>query len=355
MPKTSTLLIAVIAVIVIAIAIYVSYTLITPTPPKPTTTPTTSMITPTTRVPQQYSFKMPTGSATGSLYIVGQALSAIVSKYAPNIVMVAIPGGGSISNARLVGKGDVPISLSGAIFVHYAYYGLAPFFPNESYPKLRVVAPIHPNLVGFIVRADSGMKTIYDLVGKRVAVAEPGSGDNALAELLLKEAGLSGKVVELNVGEPDSWNMLKAGQVDAVIMFTALPNPNLYEFSMTCPITLLEIPDDLAKKLESKYPFLSRAIMPKGTYNGVDRDIQILKVPMLIIANADTPEDLVYQVVKIYWTHFDEVKAMASFLQYVNRNDPLAGISIPLHRGAYRFWTEAGIKVPDNLKPPELK
>jgi TRAP transporter TAXI family solute receptor len=349
MKKTYVLVLAVVLV-VIAVAVAVLLGLIAPSKP---TTPTVAT-TPATVTPI-YSFKMPTGSAVGSLYIVGQALSAIVSKYNPNIIMVAIPGGGSISNARLVGKGDVPISLSGAIFVHYAYYGLAPFFKNESYPKLRVVAPIHPNFVGFIVRADSGIRTIYELAGKRIAVAEPGSGDNALAVLLLQEAGLWDKVVPLNVGEPDSWNLLKAGQVDAVIMFTALPNPSLYEFSMTCPITFAEIPDDLANKIQSKYPFLSRAIMPKGTYNGVDRDIQLLKVPMLIIANADAPEDLVYNIVKTYWTRFDEVKAMAAFLQYVDRTNPLAGISIPLHKGAYKFWVEIGIKVPDALKPPELK
>lgn len=349
---SKTVSITIIAIVVIAVLAGVAWWYMSSAPAP---TPTTSTPAVSTTTPVSYNFKMPCGSATGSLYIVGQAISALVSKYNPEITMVAIPGGGSVSNARLVGKGDVPMSLSGSIFVYYAYKGLEPFFRNETYPKIRVVGPIHSNFVGFIVRADSGIKTIYDLKGKRIAIAEAGSGDNALATLLLNEAGLTGSVVTLNVGEPDSWNMLKAGQVDAVIHFTALPNPSLYEFSTTTPITFAEIPDDLAGKITSKYGFLSKGIVPKGTYVGVDRDIQVLKVPMLIIANANTPEDLVYKVLKTYWTHFDEALAMAPFLKYVNRDNPFEGVAVPLHAGAYKFWKEIGVQIPPELVPPELK
>lgn len=316
-----------------------------------TTSPASTTSITQTPIRQEYYFKMPTGSPTGTYYIAAQAIAAIVSKYTPEIVVVAIPGGGSVSNCRVVGKGEVPISLSTSLVVYYAYNGLAPFFTNEPYPKLRVVAPIHPLVVGFVVRADSGIKTVYDLAGKRVAIGEPGSGDAVVSEIILKEAGVWDKIVKLNVGDPESWNMMLAGQVDAFIHHTTVPNPSIYELSMRLPITFAEIPEDLATKLLEKYEFFAIYIAKTGSYNGIDRDVRILKIPSVIIANSDAPEELVYKFVKAYWEHFDEVAAMASFLNEVDRSNPFAGLAIPLHQGAYKYFAEKGYVIPEEVKP----
>ncbi len=313
---------------------------------QPLTTPTTLPTSPT-----MYSFKMPTGSPTGTYYIAAQAIAAIVSKYSPEITVVAIPGGGSVSNCRSVGKGDVPISLSTALVTYYAYNGLEPFFANESYPKLRLVAPIHPLIVGFIVRADSGIKTVYDLAGKRIAIGEPGSGDAVVSEIILKEAGIWDKVIKVNVGDPESWDLFRAGQVDAFVHHTIVPNPSIYELSTRTPITFAEIPEDLADKITRKYAFFTVHMVKPGDYNGIDREVRVLKVPSVIIANADAPEELVYKFVKAYWEHFDEVVKMAGFLKDVDRSNPFAGSAIPLHPGAYKYFSEKGYSIPENIKP----
>lgn len=341
------LLYAVIVVAVAAIGAISAYvSTVFRAPPAPTATSPT----PTTPA-MQYSFKMPTGSPTGTFYIAAQAIAAIVSKYSPEITVVAIPGGGSVSNCRAVGKGQTPLSLSTALVAHFAYRGLEPFFKNESYPALRFVAPIHPLIVGFIVRSDSGIKTVYDLAGKRVAIGEPGSGDAVVSEIILKEAGIWDKVVKVNVGDPESWDLFKGGQVDAFIHHTTLPNPSIYEMSTRVPLTFVEIPDDLANKLSSNYGFFSRAIAPKGSYVGMDSDVKVLKIPSIIIAHADAPEDLVYKFVKAYWDHFDEVIVMAGFLKDIDRENPFAGVTLPLHPGAYKYFSEKGYKVPEALKP----
>jgi len=341
------LLYAVIVVAVAAIGAISAYvSTVFRAPPAPTATSPT----PTTPA-MRYSFKMPTGSPTGTFYIAAQAIAAIVSKYSPEITVVAIPGGGSVSNCRAVGKGETPLSLSTALVAHFAYRGLEPFFKNESYPALRFVAPIHPLIVGFIVRSDSGIKTVYDLAGKRVAIGEPGSGDAVVSEMILKEAGIWDKVVKVNVGDPESWDLFKGGQVDAFIHHTTVPNPSIYEMSTRVPLTFVEIPDDLANKLSSNYGFFSRAIVPKGSYVGMDSDVKVLKIPSIIIAHADAPEDLVYKFVKAYWDRLDEVIVMAGFLKDIDRENPFAGATLPLHPGAYKYFSEKGYKVPEALKP----
>jgi TRAP transporter TAXI family solute receptor len=103
--------------------------------------------------------------------------------------------------------------------------------------------------------------------------------------------------------------------------------------------------------LISNYGFFSRAIVPKGSYVGMDSDVKVLKIPSIIIAHANAPEDLVYKFVKAYWDHFDEVVVMASFLKDVDKENPFAGVTLPLHPGAYKYFSEKGYKIPEALKP----
>ena len=341
--KKTLVALSVIIVILIIVAVVAIYL----------TQPKAPIETGTTTSPAQagYYIKMPSGSPTGTYYPALTAIASIVSKYNPDIVAVAIPGGGSASNCRSVGSGEYPISLSTSMVAYFAYTGTGPF-EGEAYPDLRAVGPAHPLVISFIVKADSGIKTIYDLEGKRIAIGEAGSGDAVAAEILLKEAGIWDKVVKVNVGDPESWNMLKVGTVDAAIHHTVAGNPNLYEISTSTPIRLVEIPDDLAEKLINKYPYFMRYVAKAGTYNGMDEDVKVVANPSIIITNANVPEDLVYRFIKTYWEHFDEVVQAASFLSTVDRENPLGGISIPLHPGAYKYWQEVGVQVPENLKPP---
>ncbi|MGC8943060.1 MAG: TAXI family TRAP transporter solute-binding subunit [Caldisericia bacterium] len=299
---------------------------------------------------KSYSFKMPSGSPTGTYYITLTAIAGVVSKYEPNIVAVAVPGGGSAANCRSVGKGESLMSMTTSMVAYQAFTGTGSF-QNEKYENLRSVGPAHPLIISFIVRANSNIKTVYDLKGKRIAIGEAGSGDAVAAEEILRTAGLWDSVVKVNVGDPDSWDMLKSGAVDAAIHHTTVPNSNLYQFSTSTPITLTEIPEELADKVISNSPYFFKYIAKKDSYVGMGNDVKVIANPSILITNKDADEDMVYKFVKAYWDHFDEVVASAKFLTTVNVNDPLSGISIPLHPGAYKYWVEKGVNVPDHIKP----
>lgn len=297
-----------------------------------------------------YSFKMPSGSPTGTYYIALTAIAGVVSKYEPNIVAVAVPGGGSAANCRSVGKGESLMSMTTSMVAYQAYTATGSF-QNEKYENLRSVGPAHPLIISFIVKSNSNIKTVYDLKGKRVAIGEAGSGDAVAAEEILKTAGIWDSVIKVNVGDPDSWDMLKSGAVDAAIHHTTVPNSNLYQFSTSTSITLTEIPDELADKIIQNSPYFFKYVAPKDSYVGMTSDIKVLANPSILITNKDAEEEMVYKFIKAYWDHFDEVVASAKFLNTVNKDNPLGGISIPLHSGAYKYWMEKGVNIPDNIKP----
>ena len=70
-----------------------------------------------------------------------------------------------------------------------------------------------------------------------------------------------------------------------------------------------------------------------------------------MIVNKDLPEDIVYEMTKVVWTHFDEVVEIAPFLEVIDTKKVLGGIPVPLHPGAYKYFEEAGFEIPDKLKP----
>ncbi len=297
---------------------------------------------------QVYKWKIPTGSATGTYYPSLSAICMVLSKYTDDIRATASVGGGSASNARKVGTGEAPFSLSTSSTVYYAVKGERMF--KQKYSGIMAWGTLHKLYADFLVKANSKIKTFADLKGKKIAIGEPGSGDAVAAEDILKAAGLWDMVIKVKVGDPQSMDLLKLGKVDAIIHHTAAPNANFYAFSTTTPIRALDMPKDVIAKLVDM-GYYAEGIIKAGTYKGTDKDAHVVVLPVVMIVNRDLPEDIVYEMTKVVWEHFDEIVQAAPFLKVVDPNNVLGGIPVPLHPGAYKYFKEKGFKIPDRLKP----
>ncbi len=295
-----------------------------------------------------YKWKIPTGSATGTYYPSLSAICMVLSKYTDDIKATASVGGGSASNARKVGTGEAPFSLSTSSTVYYAVKGERMF--KQKYPGIMAWGTLHKLYADFLVKANSKIKSFADLKGKKIAIGEPGSGDAVAAEDILKAAGLWDMVIKVKVGDPQSMDLLKLGKVDAIIHHTAAPNPNFYAFSTTTPIRALDMPKDVIAKLVDM-GYYAEGMIKAGTYKGTDKDAHVVVLPVVMIVNKDLPEAVVYEMTKVVWEHFDEIVQAAPFLKVVDPNNVLGGIPVPLHPGAYKYFKEKGFKIPDRLKP----
>lgn len=296
-----------------------------------------------------YRWKVPTGSATGSYYPVLTGICMVLGLYTDNISATAAAGGGGSSNAIKVGTGEAPFSLTSSNIAYYATRGEQMF--TESYPSIKAWGTLHKLYVAFFVETDSKIKDLNDLSGKKVAIGEPGSGDAIAAEDVLKAAGLWDLVVKVRVGDPQNFDLLKLGQVDAIIHHTSSPNPNFYSFSTTTPIRALNMPQDVIDKLVD-LGYFDAGVIKAGTYVGHEEDSNIVVLPVLLIINEEIPEDVVYEMTKVTYTHFDEVIEVAPYVAAdIDMDNLLKGIPMPLHPGAYKYFKEAGYEIPDRLKP----
>ncbi len=111
------------------------------------------------------------------------------------------------------------------------------------------------------------------------------------------------------------------------------------------------------KELTKKFPFYSRIVIPKGTYKGQEKDTPTITTMAQWVVDANVPDDVVYQLTKALWENGAAKMAQAHAKgKDVQMKTALAGMAIPLHPGAEKYYKEKGV-IKDAVKkaPPKKK
>jgi TRAP transporter solute receptor, TAXI family len=342
----------VIGIIVTIIAIAIVALLLGSAPSTATTSPQQTPTATPTRPAGPYRLIIFTGGTGGTYFPVGSKLAEMLNKYAGDIITAeARTSGASVANANALAQGDANMAFIQNDVAYYAYNGLY-MFENRKI-DMRGVITLYPETIQIVVLADSPIKSIYDLKGKKVAVGATGSGTAVNAEQILKAAGIWDDVEKVYASFSDAANLLKLRQIDAAFVTAGHPTSAIVELSTTTPVRLVAIPDEVYNKLlEQGYRFYVRITVPKETYNGMDSDVQTVAVMAMISVRPDVPEDVVYTMLKTIFDHLDEFRATHAKVSGLSLEKALDGMPIPLHPGAVKFYQEKGIEVPKELLPP---
>lgn len=317
--------------------------------PSPSPTPTTPQATTPTAPKPKYRLMIFTGGTGGVYFPVGSKLAEMLNKHAADAVAAeARTSGASVANANALAQGDANIAFIQNDIAYYAYNGLYMFDKNKV--DMRGIISLYPETVQIVVLADSPIKSIYDLAGKKVAVGATGSGVAVNAEQILKAAGIWDKVEKVYAPFTDAANLLKLRQIDAAFVTAGHPTSAIAELSTTTPVRLIPIPDEVYNKLLGEgYRFYTRVVVPKGTYNGLDSDVQTVAVMAIIAARPDVPDDVVYAILKTIFDNLAEFRGAHARVANLSLEKALDGMSIPLHPGAVKFYQEKGLKIPTEL------
>ncbi len=293
---------------------------------------------------EKYTIKIYTGGTGGTYYPIGTKLAELLTKYSNGLIEAsAVTSGASVANARALAAGDAQCVFIQNDIAYYAYNGLY-MFKDNPVKNIRGVATLYPEIIQIVVRADSGIKTLQDLVGKKVVVGAQGSGTAVNAEQILKAAGIWDKITPVYADFRQGAQMLKLGQVDAVFLTAGIPTSAVVELATTTPVNLVSIPDDVLKKLhEQGYKFYVRVVVPKDTYNGMTSDVPTLAVKAMLACDAKLPDKVVYTITKILFEHLDELKQAHKRAAAISLDKALDGMSIPLHPGAEKYYKEKGV------------
>ncbi|MDI3336595.1 TAXI family TRAP transporter solute-binding subunit [Defluviimonas aestuarii] len=288
-----------------------------------------------------------TGGVTGVYYPTGGAICRLVNKDRKEhgIRCSVESTGGSVYNARTIRQAELDFGVVQSDVQSASIAGTGAFAEDGPYPELRSLFSVHPEPLHVMARADAGINTTADFKGKKVNIANPGSGTRVLAETLLQYEGISTSdfalTAELKSSEQSA--ALCDGNIDATIWAAGLPNGSSQEATSTCDVKIIPLTGPGIDTLLAENPAYAKATIPGGMYPGNADDIPSWGPKATIVTSANVPDDVVYAVVKAIFENFDDFKQLhPAFGSLVESEMIKDGLTAPLHPGAEKYYKERG-------------
>jgi TRAP transporter TAXI family solute receptor len=284
-----------------------------------------------------------TGGTSGVYYPMGVALSQIYGKAMPGAKTSAQVTKASAENLNLLqaGRGEIAFTLGDAL--NEAWKGNEEAGFKTPLRKLRTIAAIYPNYIQIVANADSGIKTLADLKGKRVAVGAPKSGTELNARDIFKGAGMSykdfSKVEYLPFGE--SVELMKNRQLDATLISAGLGVAAIRDLATSVKIIIVPVPADVVAKIgEAAY---QSGTVPANTYNGQTDAVATVAIQNFLVSHEGVSTDAAYKMTKAIFEHLPELQAAHAAAKSITRENAAKAPPAPLHAGAEKYYREVGL------------
>ncbi len=299
-------------------------------------------------VAQTKQLSITTGGTGGVYYPLGGGFASIIGKNIPNTTAAAEVTGGSVANLQLVGTGRADMGLAQVDASWDAIRGEDKFKSGKL--PIQALAVMYPNHMHVVTIDGTGVTKMEDLKGKRVSTGSPGSATEVFAFRVIEAAGLD-KDKDMRrerLGVAESVNALKDKKIDAFFWVGGLPTAAVTDLSAT-PGTKLKMIDiaQYTDKMVAKYGNIySATVIPQATYTGMDADNKNVAVWNIMMVNESMSEDLAYQLTKLLFEKREELALThKEALNLKTENQTKAKAGVPFHKGALKYFAEAGIKV----------
>jgi TRAP transporter TAXI family solute receptor len=284
-----------------------------------------------------------TGGTSGVYYPMGVAISQIYGKTMPEAKSSVQATKASAENLNLLqaGRGEIGFTLGDAL--NEAWKGNEEAGFKTPLKKLRGIAAIYPNYIQIVAAADSGIKTLGDLKGKRVAVGAPKSGTELNARDIFKGAGMTyadfAKVEYLPFGE--SVELMKNRQLDATLISAGLGVAAVRDLATAVKIVIVPVPAEVVKKIgEAAY---QSSMVPANTYNGQTAEVATVAIQNFLVTHEGVSTEMGYKMTKSLFDNLGDMHAAHAAAKAITKEGAPKGSPVPLHPGAEKYYREAGL------------
>jgi len=304
-------------------------------------------------------FRIGTGEPSSTAFAVGTAVAAAISRPpgaldcerggscgVPGLVAVATSTAGSVANVNAVGDGQLDSAFAQSDIVTWAANGVEIFRNRPKRTELRAIASLFPEYVHLIARRGAGIGGVPGLRGKRVAVDVAGSGTLVVAGLIFQHFGLPERALDaIKLAPGPAADMLANDQIDALFFVGGVPAPLLDMMIGQVPFDIVPIAGRGIERLTQQHRFLAQTAIPAGAYEGYG-EVPTIGVGTQWIVHAKADEETIYQITKALWhpANRRSIEARSSAVTMTKPDTALAGLTIPLHPGAERYYREAGLR-----------
>ncbi len=280
-------------------------------------------------------------SSTSSIYYpLGVALAENIGKTLSGVKTSVQATKASAENLNLLqaGRGEIAFTLGDSL--SDAWNGNEEAGFKTPLKKLRGIAAIFPNYVQIVARADSGIKTLADLKGKKISVGAPKSGIERNARIIFAAAGITykdfAKVEYLPFGQ--SVELMKDRQLDVTLQSAGLGALALRDVANSMDVVVVPIPLDVVQKTNE--PAYLPATIPANTYRGQTAGVPAVAVQNYLVTHEGVSSDTAYAMTKALWTGLDKLVAAHPAAKAIDLKQALEGMPVPLHPGAEKYYRE---------------
>ena len=277
-----------------------------------------------------------TGGSTGIYHAYGTALAQVLEdRY--DLPVEVDESGGSVENLESLDAGSAQVAFSAADAARDAVAGGGDFHePLE----VRALARVYDDFLHLVVPADSDVRTIDDLRGKKVSLGAPQSGTALIAHRLLAAADVpSADLTDARLGLDASLEALRTGEIDAFFWSGGLRTPGLTALADDVPVRLVPL-GDLVEEVRSRYGSGYRhGIVPEGMY-GSSRVVETLAVPNFLMVRADMPEAEARTLVSTLFDARGQIAAQVPSAANLDRVRAIFTDPVELHPGALRYYRD---------------
>ncbi|AOY76538.1 TAXI family TRAP transporter solute-binding subunit [Clostridium formicaceticum] len=293
-----------------------------------------------------------TSSVGGTYYALGGGWAGIMNDKMSGIDISVEVTGGPTTNIQLIEDKQMELGLATTWLAGEGFNGEG-WSENQKYDSIRALFPVYKSILYAYSLEGKGIDAIGDFNEKNVSVGAPGATSDAAGRAVLEILEIDAKKID-SLPTNTAINGIKDGIVDGGFLVSGVPAPALLDLETTHQIKHLGLTQEEINKILNSYPYWAQDIIKKGTYKDLNEDINVISFWNIAIGDKELSEDLVYDIVKTTFENYDALVAVdPSAADCIPDNIKYS--SIPLHKGAIRYYEEIGIEIPSNLLPPEAK
>jgi len=287
-----------------------------------------------------------TGSVRGVYFPIGGVICRLVNrnKAAHRIRCSLESTGGSIYNLRQLRDDKFDLVFAQSDWQYHAYNGTSTFKDTGPDTALRAVFALEADPLALIVKKSSELSEFNELEGKTVSFGYTRSLQHRIIDDLIAAKGWSNdNFKEVRpMSDKRQIAQLCDGLLDSILLLTSSLDDNVKLIPEGCELKILPINDAAISGLIEEKPYYRKGFIQRGRYLGSTEDIPSFGLGATFVAHESTSPKAIYNVVKEVVENFGDFRSLHPSLATLSKKElPYAGISIPLHPGAQRYYKEA--------------
>ncbi|MGR9050775.1 TAXI family TRAP transporter solute-binding subunit [Halobacillus faecis] len=288
---------------------------------------------------------MGTGSVGGVYYPLGGEMANLFADNidAEGFDVSSVESGASVENIAKIQSGDFQLGIAQNTTMINAVEGMGEF-EGKDVGNVGVIGSLYPEALQVVTLDSTGIESIEDLKGKKVAVGPPGGATREAAEMVLSAYGIEeGDYEAFEEGFGDAKSKLQNNTIDASFAVVGVPSSTTDELdAATGEVKFLNIEGDALEEVVANSQYEAYTVEP-GTYEWQEEPVEtITAMALLLGSTSQISEDLAYEMTKTLYENAGDMSIAQAKL--VTQDSALTGAQeLPLHPGAEKYFKEAGI------------